>query len=94
VAVAVGLLACSGAGFAYALGLQRPFLRAVPDAARGQAFTLLSTGLMTLQGLGPVVAGAAAELAAPAVVIAAAGLATMVVAVTVVRVRPVTEATG
>jgi len=75
--VLVGLLVVSGCGFSYGLGLQRRFLEAVPEAARGQAFTLLSTGLMTLQGIGPLAAGGLAEWTGPAWAIAAAGVATV-----------------
>lgn len=75
--VVVALLVLSGCGFAYTLGIQRRFLAALPDPRRGQAFTLLSTGLMTLQGLGPVVVGALAEWSGPALAMAVAGLATI-----------------
>ncbi|MFE3878316.1 MFS transporter [Kitasatospora sp. NPDC059146] len=61
--VALGgvLLVAVGVGFCYSLGLQRPFLAAVPEHSRGQAFGLQSTGLMTAQGLSPVAAGLIAE---------------------------------
>ncbi|MEU4116954.1 MFS transporter [Kitasatospora sp. NPDC028055] len=61
--VALGgvLLIAVGVGFCYSLGLQRPFLAAVPERSRGQAFGLQSTGLMTAQGLSPVAAGLIAE---------------------------------
>jgi predicted MFS family arabinose efflux permease len=59
--VMAGLLFVIGAGFSYSLGVQRPFLEAVDPSLRGQAFAVLTTGLMTLQGLGPVVIGAVAE---------------------------------
>jgi MFS family permease len=75
-AVCAALIVLSGSGFAYALGLQRPFVDAVPEASRGQAFGLLSTGLMTLQGLGPVLFGAVAQAAGVRWAIAVAGLAT------------------
>jgi hypothetical protein len=68
------VLVVAGAGAAYGLGLQRPFLDAVPEAMRGQAFALLSTGLMTLQGLGPVLAGEVAGWTSPGVAIGAAGV--------------------
>ncbi|WP_034591015.1 MFS transporter [Hamadaea tsunoensis] len=55
--VAAAALLCSGAGFSYKLGLQREFLAAVPQELRGQAFGLLTAGLMTAQGLGPAVFG-------------------------------------
>jgi len=72
-AVIVLALVLCGAGSAFALGLQRPFLDALPGPVRGQGFALLSTGLMTLQGLGPLAAGALATWTGPAVAIAVAG---------------------
>jgi MFS family permease len=71
------LMAVSGAGFAYSLGLQRAFVDAVPVVGRGQAFGLLSTGLMTLQGVGPAVFGAVASLTAPRWAVALAGVTTV-----------------
>jgi len=59
------LLVATGAGFAYSLGLQREFLDVLPEANRGQAFGLLTTGLMTLQGLGPAAFGAFGQAASP-----------------------------
>ncbi|MFI1186943.1 MFS transporter [Streptomyces californicus] len=56
--VSSGLLLLCGFGFAYGLGLQRPFLDALPPSGRGQAFGLLGSGSMTLQGVGPVCFGA------------------------------------
>lgn len=55
--VCAALLLVSASGFAYTLGLQQAFLDAVPEASRGQAFGLLGMGLMTWQGLGPVLFG-------------------------------------
>ncbi|MFB4318557.1 MFS transporter [Actinomadura sp. 21ATH] len=78
--VLVALLAVTGATIAYELGLQRPFVDAVPEGARGQAFGLLSTGTMTLQGVGPVVLGAAAEAAGIGPAVALAGVACLVTA--------------
>ncbi|MGK5672349.1 MFS transporter [Micromonospora sp. URMC 106] len=77
--VALVLLAISGSGLAYLVGLQRPFLDAVPPDARGQAFTLLSTGMMTLQGIGPLVMGLGAEALGPAPAIALAGAAIVLI---------------
>ncbi|MEV8003201.1 MFS transporter [Streptomyces parvus] len=54
------LLLISGLGYAYGLGLQRPFLDALPHDGQGQAFGLLGSGSMTLQGVGPVCLGTAA----------------------------------
>lgn len=78
--VTVALLILSGTGFAYCLGLQRAFLEAAPADRVGQLFALLSTGMMALQGVGPLVLGAVAELTAPATAIAVAGALTMLVA--------------
>ncbi|MET7421218.1 MFS transporter [Dactylosporangium sp. NPDC005555] len=78
--VLVGLLVVAGTGFAYGLGLQRAFLAAAPQDRRGQLFALLSTGMMALQGVGPLVFGAVAELTSPAMAIASAGAATVLVA--------------
>jgi len=78
--VVVGLLVVAGTGFAYGLGLQRAFLDAAPEHRRGQLFALLSTGLMALQGIGPLVLGALAQVTSPVLAIAAAGLATVLVA--------------
>jgi predicted MFS family arabinose efflux permease len=55
------VLLLAGAGFCYSLGIQRAFLVAVPADLRGQGFALVSTGLMTLQGVGPVLTGGVAQ---------------------------------
>ncbi|WP_435856641.1 hypothetical protein [Streptomyces parvus] len=61
VGVSSCLLLISGLGYAYGLGLQRPFLDALPHDGQGQAFGLLGSGSMTLQGVGPVCLGAVAS---------------------------------
>ena len=78
--VALALLFLLGCGFAYSLGVQRSFLESLPVAHRGQAFALLSTGLMTLQGLGPVLCGAIAQYGSIVAALAVAGLAAVVTA--------------
>ncbi|MEV4516670.1 MFS transporter [Dactylosporangium sp. NPDC049525] len=87
--VLVGLLVVAGTGFAFGLGLQRAFLAAAPQDRRGQLFALFSTGMMALQGIGPVVLGAVAELSTPALAIAVAGVATVLVAPSLRRLRSV-----
>ncbi|MGI5054842.1 MFS transporter [Streptomyces sp. JAC18] len=67
------LLLLSGLGYAYGLGLQRPFLDALPQGGRGQAFGLLGSGSMTLQGVGPVCLGAVAAVIGTGGAIALAG---------------------
>ncbi|MFD4636010.1 MFS transporter [Lentzea sp. NPDC058436] len=74
------LLAVSGAGFAFSLGIAAQFRDAVPEARRGQSFTLLSAGLMTAQGIGPAVWGGLAELVPIGHAIAFAGVCTVLTA--------------
>ncbi|HEX6354507.1 MFS transporter [Actinophytocola sp.] len=85
--VAGVLMAVLGCGFAYGLGLQQPFKDALPDDSRGQAFGLLSTGLMTCQGLGPLLFGTLTEVMPVGVVMALAGVATMATAGLAIAVR-------
>jgi predicted MFS family arabinose efflux permease len=75
--VAAVLMAVLGCGAAFALGLQQPFNDALPDDSRGQAFGLMSTGLMTCQGIGPLLFGGLTEFMAVGVVMALAGAATL-----------------
>ncbi|WP_067465103.1 MFS transporter [Actinomadura macra] len=79
-AAAAALLVLCGCGFAYELGIQRPFVDALPEEGRGQAFGLLSTGLMTAQGVGPVLLGGLAEVLPVGETLACAGTATLVTA--------------
>ncbi|MER6366313.1 MFS transporter [Kitasatospora sp. NPDC001527] len=74
------LLFCAGTGFAYALGLQRAFVDCVPAALQGQAFGLLHSGTMTLQGVGPACFGLLAAAAGTGTAMAAAGAATLLTA--------------
>ncbi|GAA1949743.1 MFS transporter [Kitasatospora viridis] len=74
------LLGASGLGFAYGLGLQARFLAALPTERQGQGFSLLSAGLMTVQGIGPVLAGAAAQGSSAAGAMSGAGLAVLLTA--------------
>ncbi|EXG81092.1 MFS transporter [Cryptosporangium arvum] len=73
-------LVLTGAGYAYALGLQRRFLDAVPEMRRGQAFGLLHAGMMTCQGLGPALLGLLTESVAVGTAIALAGVLTLTLA--------------
>ncbi|MFE2474739.1 MFS transporter [Streptomyces sp. NPDC059389] len=72
VAVLAALL-LAGLAHAYTLGLDQWYVDAVPDGLRGRAMTLMSTGLMTLQGAGMALAGLAAEFLPVHVVVAGAG---------------------
>ncbi|THA73373.1 MFS transporter [Streptomyces sp. A0642] len=67
-------LALAGVGAAYNIGLDQWFVDAVPEALRGRAMTLLTSGLMTLQGVGMALAGLAAEFFPVHQVVAGAGL--------------------
>jgi predicted MFS family arabinose efflux permease len=78
--VAGALMVLVGTGFAYGIGLQGRFRDALPDDARGQAFGLLSTGLMTLQGVGPLLFGVLTEVMPVGAAMAVAGVATIGVA--------------
>jgi MFS family permease len=78
--VAAGLLAVTGLSPACILGIQRRFLGAVPPPVLGQAFGLLSTGLMTFQGIGPAMFGAATQIIAPGQAMALAGAAGLITA--------------
>jgi MFS family permease len=81
----------AGATFCYSLGVQRAFLAAVPPEIRGQGFALLTTGLMTLQGIGPVLTGGVAQLVSTgaAMAFAAAGTASVGLWWWLGRTRPV-----
>ncbi|MEW1863047.1 MFS transporter [Streptomyces sp. NBC_00669] len=72
--LAVGLLVLTGLCGAYALGMDRWFVQAVPLDMRGRAMTLLGTGLMTLQGVGLTAGGAVAEVVPPYAVVGGGGL--------------------
>ncbi|MEV6153102.1 MFS transporter [Nonomuraea sp. NPDC052129] len=80
VAWAAVLAAVSAAGVSYQLGLQRRFVDAVPEEVRGQAFGLLSAGLMTGQAIGAAAIGVLGEAIGPGPAIFAAGVAGVLVA--------------
>nr|WP_204290424.1 MFS transporter [Micromonospora gifhornensis] len=79
---AAALFAVATAGFAYQLGLARRFLDAVPELRRGQAFGLVNTGMMAMQGLAAASAGGLSEWLAPGVVMAVAGAASIAATLT------------
>jgi predicted MFS family arabinose efflux permease len=70
----------AGFGFTFSLAVQRRFRDAIPPDRRGQAFSLLSTGLMTAQGLCPALAGLVAESVPTADVVAGLGVLTLLTA--------------
>jgi len=74
-AAALAILCLSGMCACYQVAANAAFVSATPDAQRSQAFGLAQGGISLGQGMMMVLAGAAAEAIAPAVVIAAcAGL--------------------
>ncbi|MGW4286796.1 MFS transporter [Streptomyces sp. NPDC004673] len=85
------LLVLAGACSAYTLGLDQWFVRAVPEELRGRAMTLLSAGLMTIQGVGMALAGAVAEVIGVRGAVVAAGVAGTVCCVALALACRVTE---
>lgn len=83
--VAVPLLALSGMCCGYVLGIQRAFVDSVPVERRGQAFGLVTTGLMGGQGLTPPLAGAVAVVVGVGGAMAACGVLVVVSAVALRR---------
>lgn len=73
--LAVTALVFAGAGAAYVIGLDQWFVQAVPEHLRGRAMTVLTAGLMTVQGLGMALAGVAAEFFPVHQVVAYSGVA-------------------
>ncbi|MGW6244742.1 MFS transporter [Streptomyces roseolus] len=73
-ALAALALVAAGAAGAYTLGLDARFVAAVPEERRGRAMTLMTAGMMTVQGVGMAGAGLAAEFAPVHRVVAGAGL--------------------
>ncbi|MER8090400.1 MFS transporter [Streptomyces sp. NPDC058316] len=78
-------LVLAGAGGAYIIGLDQWFVDAVPEVLRGRAMTLLTAGLMTVQGLGMALAGLAAEFFPVHQVVAASGVIGTLCTLLVVR---------
>jgi hypothetical protein len=73
VPIGLTLLVASGACGLYALGLDARVRDAAPPQLFARTMTLNSAGLMTLQGVGFVLAGAIAQAFGPATAIALAG---------------------
>ncbi|MEE1938720.1 MFS transporter [Streptomyces sp. TRM 70361] len=82
---ALAALFLAGLGAAYTLGLDRWYLDAVPRELRGRAMTVLSAGLMSVQGLGMAAGGLVAEFVPPHRVVAGAGALGAVCVLLVVR---------
>ncbi|MEU3904822.1 MFS transporter [Streptomyces goshikiensis] len=94
-AVLFVLLLLAGLAHAHTLGLDQMYVDAVPGELRGRAMTLLSTGLMTFQGVGMALAGLAAEfLPVHVVVTGAAALGTAVVVLLFAELRAAGRPSG
>ncbi len=76
----VPLWGLAGAGGAYQLAVARAFLRMLPGAGGTCAFCTAQAGLLAAQGLGIIVAGAAAARLGPQVAVGIAGLLGMTAA--------------
>ncbi|MFJ7490061.1 MFS transporter [Streptomyces sp. NPDC097727] len=88
-------LALAGVGAAYIIGLDQWFVDAVPEELRGRAMTLLTAGLMTVQGIGMALAGLAAEFVPVHLVVAGSGAIGTVCTLLLVReVRATATASG
>ncbi|PWS41192.1 MFS transporter [Streptomyces sp. ZEA17I] len=72
--LALAALALAGMGASYVIGLDQWFVDAVPPELRGRAMTLLTAGLMTIQGAGMALAGLAAEFFPVHQVVAGSGI--------------------
>ncbi|MCH6162697.1 MFS transporter [Streptomyces marispadix] len=86
--LALAALLVAGTGVAYTLGLDRWFFDAVPEELRARAMTVMTAGLMSVQGLGMAAGGVAAEFMPPHwAIVAAGGLGTVCVLAAVGAVR-------
>jgi predicted MFS family arabinose efflux permease len=75
-AVAVGLLVALGAGASFAAPLNAVFVRRVAPAYRGRSMGVATSGLLAVQGLGFLAAGAAVDAGfAPSTVVGFSGIA-------------------
>ena len=71
--ISLVIFAASGVLAAYQVAANAAFVDAAPDTRRGQAYGLANAGMMLGQGLVYVIAGAAATVATPALVVACTG---------------------
>jgi MFS family permease len=80
---ALAILCCSGVFDCFQVAASAAFVSAAPPAQRSQAFGLALAGMSLGQGAATILAGAAAQHFAPAVVIAVAGALGAVTAVVI-----------
>jgi MFS family permease len=79
-AVVLAAWILSGIGGAYQLAANAAFVQCVPAERRAQAFGLVQSGLMAVQGIGILVGGFAAERLGPEPVVALAGITGVITA--------------
>ncbi|MGW1542224.1 MFS transporter [Streptomyces sp. NPDC002309] len=95
--VALVAVTLASVGFAASLLLQERLMRLTPDELSGQALGLHSSGMLTLQGVGALLAGTIAELTTPGTamtVMAAASVAVTLVLAPGLRGHPPVVATA
>lgn len=88
---AAGLAAIASFGYAAGLGLQESYVTALPETLRGHGLGLAGSGMMATQALAASAVGAAAETLGPAMAIAAAAIASLLVTAALtpaLRLRP------
>jgi MFS family permease len=73
-AIAALLLFVASLGLAYELGRQQEFRDALPAGRQAVGFGLLGVGMMTGQGIGPLLAGPLGSLLSPGLAMAICGL--------------------
>ncbi|GAA2752195.1 MFS transporter [Amnibacterium kyonggiense] len=71
--IATLLLFAASVGLAYELGRQGAFRDALPQGRQASGFGLLSVGMMTFQGVGPLLAGSLGSLLGPGAAMAVCG---------------------
>jgi MFS family permease len=79
-AIAALLLFVASVGLAYELGRQRAFRDALPEGRQGVGFGLLGVGMMSAQGVGPLLAGPLASVLTPGDAMAICGALVLVAA--------------
>jgi hypothetical protein len=84
--VAAVLLLAASVGLAYELGGQRAFRDALPARRQASGFGLLGVGMMTFQGVGPLLAGPLGSLVGPGAAMAVCGALVLVSALLLRRV--------
>jgi hypothetical protein len=77
--IALAAVTLASVGFAASLLLQERLMQLTPDELSGQALGLHSSGMLTMQGVGALLAGTIAEFTTPAVAMTAMATASVTV---------------